>query len=320
MVSCSVRWKRIAFSIAIAHGSTRVSTSWRSARVKGPPCLLMISRTPIVCPRETSGAQRIERVSNCVRVSTWAEKWGSRAVSFTIAGLPLWATQPATPSPIFSRTAETSRAFAPSAASNTSSCFSSSTIISDQASEGMSCRIFSTTSSMTLRGSRIELAVLTTSVRMARRRAVVWGGEVPSPRPRAERRAASRWARTVAGRGSEGRQASTTKSRPRRWICRSARASGATARPPTGRPGRARRTALTARGDVRPSTGRRAPAKRSGSSLARPGAGRNSYSRAPRASRRRLRSDGPPPARVPATCGPGKTAKRATARDLSWRP
>ncbi len=220
----------------------------------------MISRTPIVRPRETSGAQRIERVSNWVRVSTRAEKRGSRAASFTIAGLPLWATQPATPSPIFSRRADTSRAFAPSAASNTSSCFSSSTIMSDHASEGMSWRIFSTTSSMTLRGSRIEFAVLTTSVRMARRRAVVWGGEVFSP-PRARgRRAPERWASTASGRGSAGRQASTTKSRPRRWICRSARASGATASPPTGRPGSARRTALTARGDVRASTGRRAPA------------------------------------------------------------
>ena len=39
----------------------------------------------------------------------------------------------------------------------------------------MSWRIFSTTSSITLRGSRIELAVFTTSVRMASRRAVVCG-------------------------------------------------------------------------------------------------------------------------------------------------
>ena len=105
--------------------------------MKRPPSLLRISRTPIVLPRETSGAHRIERVSNCVRESTWRVKRGSRATSFTIAGLPDWATQPATPSPILSRNEETSRPFAPSAASKTSSCLSSSTISSDQASEGI---------------------------------------------------------------------------------------------------------------------------------------------------------------------------------------
>ena len=113
MVSCSVRWKRIAFSMAMAHGSTRVSTRERSWRVKRPPRLLMISSTPIVRPRETSGAQRMERVSNWVRVSTRVEKRGSRAASFTIAGLPVCATQPATPSPIFRRKAATSARLRP---------------------------------------------------------------------------------------------------------------------------------------------------------------------------------------------------------------
>ena len=46
----------------------------RSARVKRPPSLLMISTTPIVRPRETSGAQRIERVWNCVRLSNLARE------------------------------------------------------------------------------------------------------------------------------------------------------------------------------------------------------------------------------------------------------
>jgi len=287
--------------------------------VKGPACLLMISRTPIVRPRETSGAQRMERVSNWVRVSTRGEKRGSRGASFTMAGLPHWATQPATPSPIFRRRVVTSRALAPSAASNTSSCFSSSTIISDHASDGMSSRIFSTTSSITLRGSRIEFAVFTTSVRMARRRAVVREGDLWLPRL-AARRALPRWASTASGEGSDALQASTTKSSPSRRTCRRAWASGAIAIPPTGRPGTARRTAATARDGVRASTGRRAPAKATGSSRARPGGATNSYSSAPVAPLRRRFRDAAARARAPGAGAPGKTARRATPRGLSCRP
>ena len=77
--------------------------------LKGPPFLFRISSTPIVRPRETSGAHRIERVSKEVLASTLGEKRGSRAASLTIAGLPLSATQPATPSPILGRSAAASR-------------------------------------------------------------------------------------------------------------------------------------------------------------------------------------------------------------------
>ncbi len=252
IVSCSVRWNSIAFSIAIAHGSTSISTSARSARVKRPPSLLMISRTPIVRPRDTSGAHRIERVLNCVRESTRLVKRGSRAASLTIAGSPDCATQPATPSPILSRKAVTSRPLAPRAASNTSSCFSSSTISRDQASDGISWRIFSTTSSITLRGSRIELAVFTTSVRMASRLDEVWPTAAAArPLRPAPGWAPSRCASTAAGHGSEGCQASSRKSSASRSMRRRARASGESASPPSGRPGSARRSRRTRLGEVR---------------------------------------------------------------------
>src|SRR5262249_53434054 len=172
-------------------------------------------------------------------------KRGSFAVSLTIAAFPVCATQPATPSPILIRNAETSLPLAPSASSKASSCFSSSTISIDHASEGMSCWIFSMISSMTLRGSRIEFAVFTMSVRIARRFVVVlrarltsrpWGPRSPA---RAERRCAS----TDSGVGSFGPHASMRKSNPARAARRSTAGAGRTRMPPTGFPGSARRAA-----------------------------------------------------------------------------
>ena len=264
IVSCSVRWNRIAFSIAIAHGSTSVSTSSRSVLLNEPPRLFRISSTPIVRPRETSGAHRIERVSNEVLASTWGAKRGSRLTSLTIAGLPVSATQPATPSPILGLSAATSRPFAPSAASKTSSCFSSSTISSDQASEGISWRIFSTTSSITLRGSRIELAVFTTSVRIASRRAEVCVARGrPPPRRSPARRPPRRCASTASGGGSALPQASTTKSSPSRAML-AQRALVRPDREPSQRaPGQrpARRRDLARRGALRDGQERRGEAR-----------------------------------------------------------
>src|SRR6266446_666044 len=314
MVSCSVRWKRIAFSMAIAQGSTRVRSTSRSLWVKRPPSLLMISTTPMVRPREMRGAQRIERVLNWVLVSNRGAKRGSFWVSFTIVGLPVWATQPAIPSPILIRNAETSFPLAPRASSKASSCFSSSTISMDQASEGMSCWIFSMISSITLRGSRMELAVLTMSVRMARRlavrrRASPTSRRRPSPLPW---RALSRRASTAPGGGSPGRQASIRKSRPSRSALRTWLAFGRWQRAPTGRPGTARRTARTVSGPTprpisssAPSNGPLAPTGGDpGPGLVGPGRGKNAYSRAPRSPLRRRFKEGPPHTATRATSKP----------------
>jgi hypothetical protein len=84
----------------------------------------------------------------------------------------------------------------------------------DQASDGMSCWIFPMISSMTLRGSRIELAVFTMSVRMARRLAVAGGrapGVASDVRPT---RQAMRWPTTSAGEGSPGPTDARWKSNP----------------------------------------------------------------------------------------------------------
>ena len=115
------------------------------------------------------------------------------------------ATQPAMPSPIFTRKTETSLPFSPRASSKVSSCFSSSTISMDQASEGMSCWILAMISSMTLRGSRMEFAVFTMSVRMARRWVIFfscWPGPVPSRAAAPGQHRAHRRARPGRGAGA----------------------------------------------------------------------------------------------------------------------
>ena len=63
----------------------------------------MICTTPMVRPREMRGAHRMERVRNCVLLSKRRAKRGSLEVSLTMVGLPVCATQPAMPSPIFTR-------------------------------------------------------------------------------------------------------------------------------------------------------------------------------------------------------------------------
>src|SRR4029079_13096092 len=81
---CGARWKRIAFSRAMAQGSVRVISRSRSAWVNSPSLRLMISTTPMVRPREMSGAARMDRVWNCVLSSNFPVKRGSFDVSFTI--------------------------------------------------------------------------------------------------------------------------------------------------------------------------------------------------------------------------------------------
>jgi len=193
----------------------------------------MISSTPIVRPRETSGAHRIERVSNWVRVSTRGVKRGSRAGVIHDRGLPGLGHPAATPSPIFRRKAETSRPFAPSAASNTSSCFSS---FDHQQRPGLG-------------GDELPDLLDDELDDLARLQDGVGGlhhvgedGEAPgrwsparAPRdPRPRRRGVRLPEVGEDGRrGWSGRpQASTTKSRPRRSAWRRTLAAG----PPRGRP------------------------------------------------------------------------------------
>ena len=58
MVSCSVRWNRMAFSMAMAQGSTSVSSSSRSAWLNLPPRLLMTCDHPDGAPaRDEGGAE-----------------------------------------------------------------------------------------------------------------------------------------------------------------------------------------------------------------------------------------------------------------------
>ena len=215
MVSCSVRWKRIAFSMAMAQGSTRVSRSSRSAWVNLPPCLLITCTTPMVRPREMRGAQRTDLVWNCVEASNRRAKRGSFEVSFTMVGSPVCATQPAIPSPTLTRNTATSLPFSPRASSKVSSCFSSSSIRMDQASDGISSWTLAMISSMILRGSRMEFAVFTMSVRIDSRRVVVRRRPWVSPARRAwpsRARAASKWASTSRAGGSPVRQEPRWKS------------------------------------------------------------------------------------------------------------
>ena len=267
----------------------------------------------MVRPREMSGAHRMERVWNWVlAVERAARSAGRVEVSFTIVGLPVWATQPATPSPILTRNVETSLPFSPSASSKASSCFSSSTISIDQASEGMSCWILAMISSITLRGSRIELAVFTMSVRMASRWAVCF-----SWRPSRRRAAAPRGARRPRGgpapRGRRVARApgAEVEVEPQaRGPAQRARRRGAAETPPTGLAGSARRAPRAAlpgaRRRARPAR-RRSPRGRA----ARPGLRRREElvgERRGRASRLRL-SEGPP-----------NTATRAMPRASVRRP
>jgi hypothetical protein len=262
MVSCSVRWKSRAFSMAIAHGSTRVSSTSRSALLNLPSSLLMISTTPMVRPREMRGAHRIERVRNCVWLSNLPAKRGSRATSLTMVGFPVLATQPAMPSPILTRKADTSLPFSPRASSKVSSWRASSTMSMDQASEGMSCWMRAMIVSMSFRGSRMELAFLTMSVRMVSRCDVFlsWcamsSRRVLAPPPR---RAARTQASTSLAGGSPLAQEPRWKSKP------SPRERSRTAwsprreREPTGEPGRALRRPRTAAAvEPRPSSTRAA--------------------------------------------------------------
>ena len=129
-------------------------------------------------------------------------------------------------------------------------------------------------SSITLRGSRIELAVFTTSVRIASRRAVVEGARGPPRRLPAARAAARprRWASTASGGGSPRPQASTTKSSPSRAIAAQralvGRSGDAAER---AGPGSARRAAATCAGVLGAPSATSAAAKRAGASeLARP--------------------------------------------------
>jgi hypothetical protein len=108
------------------------------------------------------------------------------------------------PSPILIRNEETSLPFSPRASSKASSCFSSSTISIDQASEGMSCWILAMISSITLRGSRMEFAVFTMSVRIASRWVVFFRCRPTSRRRKAaasRERKALRCASTCGGGG-----------------------------------------------------------------------------------------------------------------------
>ena len=63
----------------------------------------MTCTTPMVRPREMRGAHRTERVWNWVLLSNRRAKRGSFEVSLTMVGSPVWATQPAIPSPTFTR-------------------------------------------------------------------------------------------------------------------------------------------------------------------------------------------------------------------------
>ena len=253
--------------------------------MKRPPSLLMISSTPIVRPRETSGAHRIERVSNCVRgVDLAREARVARGVVDDRGLAGLRPPSPATPSPILRRKARDvagpwrrARPRTPAPASPRPPSAATTP------RRGSAARIFSITSSITLRGSRIELAVFTTSVRIASRRAVVC---VPPAPPRAAgpaRRAPRRRAGGRApppGRGrpaAKPRPGSRASSRDRRRE-RRLRRGRSRARRPAGRAARgARRRSGPRRGRGGP-TSTSAAAKRAGSSrrAAGPSGGTNS--------------------------------------------
>jgi hypothetical protein len=169
----------------------------------------------MVRPREMRGAQRTDFVWNWVEASNRRAKRGSFEVSLTMVGSPVCATQPAIPSPTLTRKTATSLPFSPRASSKVSSCFSSSSMRIDQASEGISSWTLAMMSSMILRGSRIEFAVFTMSVRMDRRRVVVRRRPWVSPARRAcpsRARASSKWASTSRAGGSPARQEARWKS------------------------------------------------------------------------------------------------------------
>jgi hypothetical protein len=159
----------------------------------------------MVRPREMRGAQRTDLVWNWVEASNRRAKRGSFEVSLTMVGSPVCATQPAIPSPTLTRNTATSLPFSPRASSKVSSCFSSSSMRMDQASEGISSWTLAMISSMILRGSRMEFAVFTMSVRIERRRVVVRRRPWVSPARRtwpSRARASSKWASTSRACGS----------------------------------------------------------------------------------------------------------------------
>ena len=131
----------------------------------------MISTTPIVRPREMSGAHRIDRVRNWVSASNLPAKravFGGVVHDRRLAGLgdpagdALSELHPE-PGQVL--------ALLPECQLERQLLRSSSTISIDQASDGISSCTRAMMSSITLFGSRIELAVFTMSVRIARRRA-----------------------------------------------------------------------------------------------------------------------------------------------------
>jgi hypothetical protein len=138
----------------------------------------MISTTPMVRPREMRDAHMTERV---LELGLAVEAAGEARVLASVVhdGGLARLRHPARDALAHpDRKVETSLAFSPSASSKVSSWVSSSTIRMDHASEGMSCWIFAMISSMSLRGSRIELAVLH-DVREDRQ---ALGGPFPAPR------------------------------------------------------------------------------------------------------------------------------------------
>ena len=244
----------------------------------------MISRTPIVRPRETSGAHRIERVSNCVRVSTLRVKRGSRATSLTIAGLPVWATQPATPSPILSRN---ERDVAALGAERRLEDQLLLLLVDHQQRPGLGgdqLRIFSIDQLDHL--ARLEDRVGGLDD-VGQDRQALGGGlaAVGPPRRCAPPHGAAREVGQHGGRGRVGGLPGLEHEVELRAAARrrSARGVGGRAsRPPTGRPGSARRTALSrmrGAGRRRPRAARRGSAR--GRAAGAVGAGRAPGTRTP---------------------------------------
>jgi hypothetical protein len=170
----------------------------------------------------------------------------------TMAGLPVWATHPATPSPSSPGRRRRPSPWRPRASSKASSCFSSSTMSIGPGLGGMSCWILAMISSITLRGSRMEFAVLTMSVRMA---GAWWSasgrGQVAAAGRRTLLLPRPQVGLTAAGAGSPGRQASTAKSNPRLRARRSAGGSGRDEEDPHGRRPATLRSERAARGGQR---------------------------------------------------------------------